>query len=152
LYRVLGPNCEAITVIDTRTGQKLREIPNDGVKERSLYLSRQELVGSSFFFSIWDDEAKESRGVLLDGKGKTRETPRGIDFIVEANGVRMGVNEAGTHLFKLDAENRISEKYRIERSDKQHEQDDTIGLIVHQLAASPDGKRLILVLGFEPGC
>lgn len=152
LYRVLGPNCEAISVIDTRTGQRLREIPNDGVKERSLYLSRQELVGNSFFFRVWDEEAAESRGVLLDDGGTTSETPRGIDYMVEANGVRMGVNDTGTHLFTLDAENRISEKRRIERPDVRPDQQDEGGLIVHRLVASPDGKRLIVVLGFEHGC
>ncbi|HEX8001018.1 MAG TPA: hypothetical protein VF528_21730 [Pyrinomonadaceae bacterium] len=153
-YRVLSPGCDAISVIDTTTGQLLREIPTgEQARERALYLTRQEMVGNSFFFRIWDDEDAQSLGVLLNAEEKS-ELPRGIDYLVEANGVRFGVNDAGTRLFKLDAENRISKRYRIERPDMRHEQsnDGEDGLIVYQFLASPDGKSLMVVLGFPHDC
>ncbi len=152
-YRVLSPGCEVISVIDTSTGHLLREIPTgEEARERALYLRRQEMVGNSFFFRIWDDEDAQSRGVLLDA-GKRSELPRGIDYLVAAGGVRFGVNDAGTRLFKLDAENRISQKYRIERPDvRQGQNDEEDGLIVYQFLASPDGKSLMVVLGFPHGC
>jgi hypothetical protein len=150
----LSPGCDAISVIDTTTGQLLREIPTgEQARERALYLTRQEMVGNSFFFRIWDDEDAQSLGVLLNAEEKS-ELPRGIDYLVEANGVRFGVNDAGTRLFKLDAENRISKRYRIERPDMRHEQsnDGEDGLIVYQFLASPDGKSLMVVLGFPHDC
>jgi hypothetical protein len=152
-YRVLSPGCDAISVIDTSTGQLLREIPTgEEARERALYLTRQEMVGNSFFFRVWDDEDAQSLGVLVNAEERS-ELPRGIDYLVEAGGVRFGVNDAGTRLLKLDAENRISKKYRIERPDMRHDRnDEEDGLIVYQFLASPDGKSLMVVLGFPHGC
>lgn len=153
LYASLFPSREVISVIDTSTGQLLREIPVGPLKERAQYLSQHDLVGNSLFFRVWEGEGEEevSHSVWLDA-GKTSKAQRGIDYAVEADGVRLAVNDSGTRLFKLDSDNRIREKYWIDRPDVRLGQGNAQSLGVHKFIASPDGKRIILILGTIHGC
>lgn len=152
LYWNLFPSLEALSVIETRTGNLLRQIPLAALKDRAQPLTRQELIGDSMLFHTWEEDAAESRHMWLDGAGKTSKAEQGIDYAVEADGVRLAVNDSGTRLFKLDADNRISASYRIERPDAQFNEGTSDAFSVFNLYASPDGKRLIVVLGVESGC
>jgi hypothetical protein len=153
LYANLIPSREVINVIDTSTGQLLREISTGALKERAQYLSQQELVGDSLLFRVWEGDGDEevSHSVWLDG-GKANKAQSGIDYAVEADGVRLAVNDSGTRLFKLDSDNRIREKYWIDRPDVRLDQGNAEALGVYKFIASPDGKRIILIVGTIHSC
>jgi hypothetical protein len=151
LYANLFPSREVISVIETNTGRLLGEIPTGALKGEAQYPTQDELVGDSWLFRIWADDAHESYSVWLDG-GKTSRAARGIDYAVEAVGARWAVNHSGTRLFKLDEHNRISEKHWIDRPDVRLQPGNAEGLGVYNLFASPDGKRLILILGTIDAC
>lgn len=151
LYVNLFPSREVISVIDTSTGQVLREIPTGTLKEHAQSLSQQELVGGSLLLRIWGDETNAPYSVWLNA-GKTSKAQPGIDYAVEAGGVRLAVNESGTRLFKLDADNRIREKLKIDRPDVRFDQGNAVALGVYKLFASPDGKHIIMIIGTIHGC
>jgi hypothetical protein len=151
LYFGLFPSRSVISVIETHTGHLLREIPTGTLKDSAQYLSRRELVGTSLLFRRWGEDETKLQSVWLDG-GKTSKAQAGIDNAVEANGVRLAVNDSATRLFKLDAEHRIREKYRIDRPDVRFDQSNAESFGVYNLFASPDGKRLIVIIGMMDGC
>jgi hypothetical protein len=146
LYASLFPSREVISVIETNTGRPLREIPTGTVKEQAMYPTQEQLVGDSWLFRVWGNEGSESHSVWLDG-GKTNRAQRGIDYAVEANGVRWAINDSGTRLFKLDADKRIGEKHWIDRPDVRLDPGNAASIGVYNFFASPDGKHLILILG-----
>lgn len=151
LYANLFPSREVISVIETSTGQLLREIPTGALKEQSQYLSQQQLVGDSLLFRVWGGDEDVSHSVWLD-KGKVNKAQSGIDYAVEADGVRMAVNDSGTLLFKLDSDNSILEKFRIDRPEVRLDESNAAALGVYRLISSPDGKRIILIVGTVHGC
>lgn len=151
LYASLFPSKEVISVIETNTGRVLREFPAGTMKEQAQSLKQHDLVGDSLLFRIWGDDSHETHSVWLDG-GKTSKAQRGIDYAVEANGVRWAVNNSGTRLFKLGEANRIGEKLWIDRPDVRLNPGNAESLGVYHLFASPDGKHLILIIGTIDMC
>ena len=77
---------------------------------------------------------------------------RGVDYAVEADGARYALNDDATLLFKLDADNRVRERIRIERPEAKYNETITKELTVIRFVASPDGKYLIIFLGVVDGC
>lgn len=151
LYANLFPNREVISVIETSTGGLLREIPIGTLKDYAQSLSQEDVVGNSLLFHVWGEETEAPHSVWLDG-GKASKAQPGIDYAVEADGVRLAVNFSGTRLFKLDADNHIREKYWIDRPDARLDPSNAESLGVYQLFASPDGKRIILIIGTIHTC
>lgn len=151
LYGNLCPGREVISVIDTSTGELLREIPTSAFKHYAPALSQQELVGDSLLFRVWEENTDVSHSIWLD-EGKASKAQTGIDYAVEANGVRLAVNDSGTRLFKLDSDNLVREKYWIDRPDVRLDQGNAQSFGVNKFFASPDGKRIILILGTIHSC
>lgn len=151
LYIRLSDISGAISVIDTRTGQFIRQLPDSATGEWS-YFGRDSLVGDSLLLRVWEGGEDDSRSQLywVGASGRVA-AESGIDFAVEAGGKRYAINENGTLLFKLDAYNRIQQRIKIARPELQKGMPDN-GLSVFGVSASPDGKRIIIIIGMEHGC
>jgi hypothetical protein len=154
LYAQLSEKSDSVSVIDTRTGQRVRELPTPG--GGWFHLFRQNLVGESLLLTTWDYEsagAPAPRSFWADGR-EVIEAGRGILFAVEAAGRRYAVNAEGTRFFQLGAEdNGIAASFRIPRPELlRGGKTDAEDLEVYGLSASPDGKRLIVFVGFVHGC
>jgi hypothetical protein len=153
LYERLSENTGAISVIDTRTGQVVRVLPDSSTQGWSYY-SRGDLIGDSLLLRVYeggeDDMHASPRRFWVGNYGRV-EAEGDIANVVEAGGKRYAVNENGTRLFKLDASNRIRQKFTIARPEL-HTGGDGSSLTVFGLSASPDGKRIIMLLGMESGC
>ncbi|HEX8843038.1 MAG TPA: SH3 domain-containing protein [Pyrinomonadaceae bacterium] len=154
-YLRQSENMEVITVIDTRTGRPLRVIPYLFAGDGWSVFSQDDLVGDSLHVRIWEQSDDEmhanSENFWVSGSGRV-PAEGGIAYVTEGDGRRFAVNEAGTHLFKLNDKNQIEEKLWIERLDLIKGSEEETGLTVFGLKASPDGKRIILFLGIEHGC
>lgn len=154
LYVRLWENTGTISVIDTRTGQLLREIPESATQSWS-YFWRDSIVGDSLLLRVWDEGEEESheaptRYWLSNGRRTLAE--KGVDYAVEAGGKRYAVNDEGTLLFRLNDKNRIQKSFRISRPERGEDAEMGNSLNVFGLSASPDGKYLIMFVGMSHGC
>ncbi len=150
-----GLDTGTIPVIDTRTGQQVRELTNDHPADGGTYFSQGNLIGDSLLLSVWGgeaDEMQESPQKFWVSDGKRMLAEPGIDYVVAAGGKRYAVNADGTLLFKLDDNNRIQKRLIIDRPERRKGADNGNGLSVFGLSASPDGKHLILFVGMAHGC
>jgi DNA-binding beta-propeller fold protein YncE len=151
LYVRLSENTGTISVINTRTGQLVREIPDSATGSWSHF----SLVGDSLLLRVWEgneDEMHSGPHLYWLGKSKRVAAEGGITDAVEAGGKRYAVNANGTLLFKLDASNHIQERLMITRPDLPKGATEGNDLSVFGLSASPDGKRIIMFIGMEHGC
>lgn len=144
-----------IPVIDTRTGQQVRELQSRKTGEDGPSFSQGDLIGGSVLVRIWNaetDEMHDRAQRFWAGEGKRMLAEPEIDYVTEAGGKRYAVNQDGTLLFKLDDNNRIQKRFAIDRPERLKGGDNGNGLSVFGLSASPDGKHLILFIGMEHGC
>ena len=144
----------AILVFDTRTGQLLQEFTGSNT-QGWFYFSQGSVVGDSLLLRVWDeseDEMEEAPKKIWLSSGKRTPAEAGVDYAVEANGKRYAINEEGTLLFRLNDNNRIQKRFRINRPEQR--EDALVGndLTVFNFTASPDGKHLILFVGIAHGC
>ena len=155
-----GEQCEdgesqMLSLIDTRSGQSVGEV-KIGTTDAGWYPDQNMVVGDALFFRVWDaQEAQEhsvAKGIWVNEKGVRTPAEEGIAYAVEAGGARFGLDENGTQLFKLDEKNGIRERHQIPRPelDGQPEGIDSLG--IYNILSSPDGKRLIIVMGQMDGC
>ncbi|HKR01404.1 MAG TPA: hypothetical protein VJT09_12075 [Pyrinomonadaceae bacterium] len=154
LYERLYENTGVISVVDTRTGQVVRELPESATEGWSYY-SQDDLIGDSLLLRVSNDgagEMHESYGTYWVGSSGRALAQKGISRAVETGGKRYAVNEDGTRLFKLDEKNRIRERLPIARPEVFKGGKGAEGMSVFGLSATPDGKRIIMLLGFEHGC
>jgi hypothetical protein len=144
-----------LSLIDTRSGQSVGEV-KIGTTDAGWYPDQNMVVGDALFFRVWDaQEAQEhsvAKGIWVNEKGVRTPAEEGIAYAVEAGGARFGLDENGTQLFKLDEKNGIRERHQIPRPelDGQPEGIDSLG--IYNILSSPDGKRLIIVMGQMDGC
>lgn len=155
LYLMLSGEQQRVAVFDTRTGARVREIPLGVAESGSIFFAQENQSGDSLLLKLWDhggESGATSRAVWLAGE-KLTAAGAGIDRFIEAGGERFAVNEEGTRLFKLDGDNRVRSKHKIDRPDIKLRKEEGNILTVHGFAASPDGKHLILFLAVpEDGC
>jgi hypothetical protein len=148
---------EALTipVIDTRTGQRVRQLQSRKTGEDWPHYSQADIIGGSLLLRVWNAETDEMHDSPLKfwaGEDKRKPAEPDIDFVVEAGGKRYAVNADGTLLLKLDGNNRIQKRLAIDRPERRNAEDNGTALGVFGFSASPDGKHLILFLGMEHGC
>ena len=155
LYSKLTLDSDPITIIDTRTGQTLRDLPASS----SGYSvpDQQSVVGDSLLLQTWDKAHSHTHRPALVWLSEAGAVPaqRGISYAAEAVDSRFAINDEGTRLFKLDADNRILERLPIERPDIRHSQKKSSHgpqIMTLGLTASPDGKHLIVLVEMELGC
>ena len=154
LYSKLTLDSDPIKVIDTRTGQTRRELPASS----SVYtdLDQQSVVGDSLLLHTLNERHSSTQQPALVWLNDAGAVPaqRGISYAVEAVDSRFAINDEGTRMFKLDADNRILERLPIERPDIRHPQNKSHWpqIITRGLTASPDGKHLIVLVEMELGC
>jgi hypothetical protein len=154
LYERLSENTGAISVVDTRTGQVVRELPASSTQSWS-YFTQGDVVGDSLLLRVYEGGEEEMhaspRRYWVGNYGRV-EAEGDIASAIEAGGKRYAVNENGTRLFRLDDKNRIREKFTITRPDLRTGGEMGSSLTVFGLSASPDGKRIIMLIGMEHGC
>jgi hypothetical protein len=154
LYSRFSDNPGVISVIDTRSGLVVRELV-DSTKNGESYFGRESLVGDSLLLRVWEgneDEMHDSPHRYWLGANGRVAAEHGIDYAIEAGGKRYAVNEKGTRFFKLDANNHIRERLTIARPELRKGASASDSLSVFGLAASPDGKRIIIFIGIMSGC
>lgn len=155
LYVRLSHTEDAISVIDTRTGRRERELNGELSAHSWVNFGRVSLVGDSVLISYCDagdDETKGCERILWVNRNGATPVEQNIAYAVEAGGERFALNSDGTHLFKLDSKNRVQERFTIERPERRKGADNGNSLSVFGLSASPDGKRIIMFIGMEHGC
>jgi DNA-binding beta-propeller fold protein YncE len=149
------PETDSVAVLDTLTGQQLREFSKKFAHSGWLYYTQGSLVGDSLFVKYsneGDDEMHDRpRAAWLNATGHVAADPE-IESVIEAGGSGFAVNAEGTFLFRLDKEHHISERLPIEHPDLRQNQDAAYGLTVQGLSASPDGKHIIVFVGVYEGC
>lgn len=153
LYAQLSEKSDTISVIDTRTGQRVRELPTP-VAGRWFYIFRWSLVGDSLLLPTWDHESDEdttARTFWVDERGAV-QAPRGVFYAAQAAGGRYAVNEDGTRFFQLNEDGSIKASFPVPSPKLRGGNEKSEGLTAYGLTASPDGKRLILFVGFVHGC
>lgn len=153
LYAQLSEKADAVSVIDTRTGQRVRQLPSP-VPGRWFHISQSNLVGDSLLLPTWDHESDEdttASAYWIDGRGAVK-APRGIFYAVEAEGRRYAANEDGTRFFRLDDGGGIEASFPVPRPELRGGKLNTEELTAYGLRISPDGKRVILFVGFVQGC
>jgi hypothetical protein len=154
LYVQLRRDASAISVIDTRNGQFLREFQASPILEQS-YFGPQSLLGDSLLLRVWNEEGDgmySTPHMYWAGASGIVAAEPGVDYVTEAQGKRYAVNDDGTRLFKLDSKNHIQERITIARPELHKGATSTDGLGVFGFHASRDGKRLIMFVGIHSGC
>jgi hypothetical protein len=147
-------NHHTVAVIDTRTGHRLRDLKLGIMEQGWEGLTTDSIVGDSLFFRVWNSRSEEESapgGVWVDADGRAAAAP-GIVYAIEAGDARFGVDEHGTRLFKLDEKNRIHQSFKIARPEFKYHQQIMENLGIYGMAASPDGKRLIIFVGPVDNC
>jgi hypothetical protein len=144
-----------LTVIDTWTGEKTREWPRGLPPNVWANITQDGLVGDSFLVKYWDENAQmdsEAHAGWITPAG-LRSAPSELEGAVEAGGARFAVDMDGTKLFRLDADGRIRNRFRIDRPELQKQEDAAHGQATYGIAARPDGKQIIVFIGLqEDGC
>ncbi len=153
LYAQLSEKADTISVIDTRTGQRVRELPSP-VPGNWFHILQSNLVGDSLLLPTWEYESDEDttpRTFWVDGGGVVK-APRGIFYAVQADGRRYAVNADGTRFFHLDDSGGLTASFPIPRPELRGGKVGADELTGYGLSVSPDGKRVILFVGFVHGC
>lgn len=144
---------QKIALIDTRTGQRLRDFIVPLKAGNWEGLTPNSVVGDALFSrtSTEKGEAVFEQGMWIDVKGTSAAAP-GMTRAVEAAGSRFGTDENGTRLFKLDQKNRVLKRFNISRPELRLAPGMIGEMGVYNLAASPDGKRVIIFFGPVDNC
>ncbi|HEX8652114.1 MAG TPA: hypothetical protein VF708_14835 [Pyrinomonadaceae bacterium] len=149
------PESDSVAVIDSWTGQTLREIPKKIVNKDALYFTQSDLVGDSLFARYWtatdDDMHARPRTAWLSATGAFA-ADREIESVIEAGDTGFAINEEGTLLFRLDKKHHIRDRLLIERPELGRRKETQHELTMQGLSASPDGKRIIVFIGIYEGC
>lgn len=147
---------DSVSVIDTWTGQTLREFSIKMATRDSLYFSQGDLVGDSLLVKYWgrtnDDVTSSDAHVAWLSATRAVNADPGIDRAVEAGGVVYAINAKGTRLFRLDKKRHIQERLQIERPEMRNKKELQDAMTTYGLAASPDGKQIIVFVGVHQGC
>lgn len=154
MYVRSSENSGPISVIDTRTGQIVRELSNPS-EQASSYFSQGDLVGDSLLVRVateTDDDMRVGMQNYWVGSGSLMLAEPEVEYVVEAGDKRFAVNDEGTLLFRLDNNNRIQERLKIDRPERGTDKHGGNGLTVFGITASPDGKQIIMFVGTEHGC
>ena len=154
LYAQFSTGGSAV-VIDTRTGQPLRELQLSAREDEWMSLGSATIFDDRIFLTLWraaDQDSATPRSVWITDSGQPIAAARDVAFVVAAGGARYAINSEGTQLFRLNSDNLIGERRAI-----RYPRARLTGLIMNEtevfgLAASPDGKRLILFIGVPRGC
>ncbi|MGB7923826.1 MAG: hypothetical protein WCF57_11335 [Pyrinomonadaceae bacterium] len=143
---------ESISVIDTLTGQQLREYSKKFAGDSWVYYTQESIVGGSLFVKWSRGEDERLRSAWLDINGRVAADPE-IESVVEAGGAGFAINAAGTRLFRLDKDHHINDRLPIDRPELRRRKEAENDLTTYSLQASPDGKHIILFIGIqEHGC
>jgi hypothetical protein len=149
------PESDSVSVIDTWTGETLREFSTKIARKNPIYFNQGDLVGDTLFVKYWveTDDDMQSRGhaAWLGTNGNVAADPE-IDRVVEAGGAVFAVNANGTRLFRLDEKHHIQDRLPIERPEMGSRKELQDELTTYGLAASPDGKHIIVFVGIYQGC
>jgi hypothetical protein len=155
LYVRLSNAADAISVMDTRTGKSVRELPGNLSAHSWATFRRGALAGDSVLVKYCDtgeDEVKGCWNRIWIGDNGRSNVERDIEYAVEAGGESFAVNSKGTRLFKLDNKNRVRKSFMIERPERREGAVNGNSLSVFGLSASPDGQRIVMFVGLEHGC
>ena len=178
LYYRADSETGTIAVVDTRTGQRLREIPLRVPKDQWSSFDAGGLAGDSLLVRFWregnghveaesmagdeikdgeeaehqHDEMATSKAFWVREDGTATPAERGIDQVLRVGEQLYAVDDAGTQLLKLDAEGRIVERFRIARPEVKHEAGAAETFNIMGLAASPDGRHIVIFFGIPDGC
>lgn len=153
LYAQLSEKADAISVIDTRTGQRVRELPSPS-PGNYFHLVQSNVVGDSLLLPTWEHESDEdtaARTFWVDRRGVVK-APRGIFYAVQADGRRYAANDDGTRFFQLDESGALTASFPIPRPELRGGKVGAGELTAYGLSVSPDGKRVILFVGFVHSC
>jgi hypothetical protein len=134
----------SVRVIDTRTGQRVREFPDD--TKQDLLPPDTKVVGDALYFE--DHSVTPYRMVLLDSDGKTVANPL-LAGAVEAGGSLFSVNKEGTRLFKLAADGQIQASFSLERPEAKLNPEAAGYVFTGGLTAVPNSKRLLLFSSYS---
>jgi hypothetical protein len=143
-----------IAVIETITGSRVRGHHFQLSGAEFLHFSQNHLVGERLLVRVWkemDHDSELSKAFWIEGSD-TFAASRQLNYAVEAQGTGYAVNEAGTLLYRLDAEGRVRDKMTIDRPDLRQKKGEADELSTFGLSASPDGRHLIVLIGMEHGC
>lgn len=151
------PESDSVSVIDTWTGQTVREFPKKFTKNDGLYFNQSDLVGDSLFVKYWtqtgDDGDMHSRPhTAWLSATRPLTADREIESVIEAGGSVFAINAEATRLFRLDKKHHIQNRLPIERPELQQRKEARDDLTTYGLAASPDGKHIIVFVGIYQGC
>lgn len=158
LYAQLSSEPNVILAIDTRTGNRLRELRlNINTNASNNEWARiSDTVGNSLLISVWKSESDDHasvRRVWLSSDGGQFTADRRIARALQTNGARYAVNETGTRLFRLDTNNSIHGELQITLPELRTRQNLLAGdMMVYGLSASPDGRHIIMFIGLHHGC
>jgi hypothetical protein len=144
---------QVISIIETGTGRHVRDLKVGNMEPGWEGLAPDSIVGDAVFFRIWNQEREtpSARGMWVDESGR-KAAERGIAYAIAAGDSRFGIDEHGTQLFRLDEKNRIHERFKIERPELKQLQGAMDSLGIYGIIASPDGKRIILIIGQMDTC
>jgi hypothetical protein len=149
-----------LTVVESMTGSLVREVKLatiGAVGFRRTEGAAGPLIVSYAAAQEGDDASTVTRWARLTPEGALVARPEGLTYEVEAAGQRYAVDEAGRKIFVLDEAGRVRASRpvrmrggRVPAAAATGEGD---GPFVLGLYATPDGKRLIIIKGFEEcGC
>ncbi len=152
----MGTNGDTISVFNTTTGRRVRKMRLRVSENVGWGLWPDGILSDAVLLKRWmtkdDSEESVSESFWLNAAGEQRAAGSGIDNVIEAGGTLYAVNDEATIFFKLDGEKHVSEKIRIERRELDKDKPEGNGQRVFNLAASPDGKRIIIFIGEMDGC
>lgn len=145
-----------VVAIDTRTGKVARSVAIPARDSTSLYASTQNVVNSSLLVPAYDydsssETSKRVPGFWVRGSSVARADRR-IELVCEIPGGALGVDAAGTTMFRLDTAGRIVGSRSIPRGELWKGSPAVGYLMSRRLAAYPDGSRVVLFLQVEDGC
>ena len=154
LYAQLSTGASAV-VIDTWTGQQVREFQLSEREDEWTSLDFTTLFSDGIFLTLWrtaDEDSATPHAVWITSAGERIPAASDIRFAVEAAGARYALDSEGTQLFRLNSDNRIGERRNIRHPNARLARLMMEETRVFGLAASPDGHRLIMFIGVPHGC
>lgn len=152
-YRDSGQG-KKIHVVNTETGQPAREITPRVPRGHWLSFWHGGVLGDWLLARVAAEEDEEGavQHYWVRPDGKTVAADGGVENVIEAGGGRYAVNDAGTWFFKLDGDSRVRERFKIARPGSEADPAAPDDMTVLGLAASPDGRRVVIFLGVVDGC
>lgn len=144
-----------IVVVNTHTGERVRESPLQTNEDDWMGFWRNSLVGDSLLLRRWrmtEESEPVSESFWLKPNGESVPAESGVDFAIETKEALYAVNDTGTRLFKLDSDGGVRKRFEIARPETKFNESAPGEQHVMNFSASPDGKYLMLVFGLMNGC